>query len=584
MSAQTQSHPQRYELLAHAPADRVIALGGDGARTVAELQADLQRLLAVMPQRSEAQSAILIACVDRYRFAVSLLASWSSGFSAALPPSHHPRALADLTESAGIAAVLHDGEAEKGIDVRSALDAPLSAPLHASARALGVLDADARAVTLYTSGTTGEQAAVPKTARQLLGEVEVLASCFGDGIERVLCTLPPRHIYGLLFGLLLPLRAGGAFARETPLHTDAVLSAIARHAIDTLVAVPAHLQGLQSVARADLGGLTRVFSSGATLRPDTFNDLVTRLELRAIEVFGSTETGGIGYRRAPRDPYTAFPGVEIAVAEDGRLLLSSQRLAPELAQPHACDDHIELTSESAFVHLGRADDVVKVGGTRVSLAAIERAVRGLPGVRDAALVARAVSGARSQEILLAVVGDGWDAARMRSALLEHIDPIAMPRRFRFVAELPREPTGKLRRAALLELFARPFPSGDEPRAQSGVLELERGAETRSESAARIELRVPAELEYLRGHFDHWPVLPGVVQLGVIAVREAKSAWPDLPALQRVRRLKLKRPIAPDQWLALELVRLADGRVDFTLLHEGAICSSGSMIFGAGVTP
>jgi 3-hydroxymyristoyl/3-hydroxydecanoyl-(acyl carrier protein) dehydratase len=85
---------------------------------------------------------------------------------------------------------------------------------------------------------------------------------------------------------------------------------------------------------------------------------------------------------------------------------------------------------------------------------------------------------------------------------------------------------------------------------------------------------------LRGHFDNWPVLPGVVQLGLIAVREARIAWPDLAALRRVRRLKLKRPIAPEQWVVLDLERRADGRVDFTLSHEGEPCSSGSMMFGS----
>ena len=34
----------------------------------------------------------------------------------------------------------------------------------------------------------------------------------------VLATVPPYHLYGLLFGVLAPLAAGAAFARETPLH------------------------------------------------------------------------------------------------------------------------------------------------------------------------------------------------------------------------------------------------------------------------------------------------------------------------------------------------------------------------------
>jgi 3-hydroxymyristoyl/3-hydroxydecanoyl-(acyl carrier protein) dehydratase len=208
----------------------------------------------------------------------------------------------------------------------------------------------------------------------------------------------------------------------------------------------------------------------------------------------------------------------------------------------------------------------------------------LPGVRDAAVIAREVPGARAQEILLAVAGEGWDPTRMRNTLREHVAPIALPRRYRFVAELPREATGKLRRESLLALFA----AQD---SEEAVTQMERGASTRERDEkgehVRVALRVPEALMYFEGHFEGWPVLPGVVQLGLIAVGEALVAWPELGGLRRVRRLKLKRPIAPGAALALELTRSAVDkdpehvRVDFvlTLVEGNELCSSGSLAFG-----
>lgn len=551
----------------------LLAVGAERSLTVAAFLEDVGRLAARLPEAPDGRaSEALIACGDRYAFAVALLASWARGYCAALPPSHHAHALGELAARSAI--VVHDGEAETGVDLRSVLAGEPLALDGALRERIGVLRADERAVTLYTSGTTGEPQAVGKTAEQLLGEVEVLAACFGGELSRVLCTLPPRHIYGLLFGLLLPLRAGAAFASETSLHTDAVLAMVERHGADTLVAVPAHLQGLVSIQRGALGTLRRVFTSGAPLRAEVFDDLSQRLGLRVSEVFGSTETGGIAHRDSARAPYRAFDGVEVATAGDGRMLLRSPRLPPDEPQPRLCEDVIELVGGGRFVHLGRADDIVKIGGTRVSLSAIERAVRSLPNVRDAVVLARPVASARGHEILLAVAGDGWDAARLRAALHEKLEPISIPRRYRFVAELPREATGKLRRDNVLALFSAP---------RGPSLELERLAATQSDTHARFELRVPADLLHFQGHFDGWAVLPGVVQLGLIAVRHAAQAWPALGPLSRVRRLKMKQPIKPDDVLALELKRVVDAtaeqqRIDFEITRDGALCTSGSLSF------
>jgi acyl-coenzyme A synthetase/AMP-(fatty) acid ligase/3-hydroxymyristoyl/3-hydroxydecanoyl-(acyl carrier protein) dehydratase len=514
------------------------------------------------------RGGVLIACTDRYLFAVALLASWTRKQPAVLPPSHRPAALAELIAGEGVAATVHDGELETGLDLRRVLQT--SAPTPGTPPP--ALAADAHAITLYTSGSTGAPERVVKRADQLLGEVDVLSARFGAEITRVLSTVPPRHIYGLLFGLLLPLRSAAAFVRETPLHTDAIVELVRRHGVDTFVGVPAHLRGVASVAPSDLSGLRRVFSSGAPLATATFDLLSQRLGLRVVEVLGSTETGGIGYRGAAADPYVPFEGVRVEQGPEGQLMLWSPRLAANVAQPLACEDRIELLASGAFRHLGRADDVVKVGATRVSLLEVEQRARALPGVDDAAVIARAISGARGHEILLAAAAPGWDAARMRDALGAWLPAVALPRRYRFVAELPRESTGKLRRDALLALF------------EPAAAEIEWGERVRDGARVRVELRVPAGLVYFRGHFDDWPVLPGVAQLGLLAVREALATWPDLRALRRVRQLKFKRPIEPDEALALELVRHDDARIDFRIERAGELCSSGSLIFAPRRVP
>ncbi len=191
--------------------------------------------------------------------------------------------------------------------------------------------------TFYTSGSTGAPVACRKTAGQLLGEAEVLATTFQLGAEaRVLSAVPAHHIYGFLFGVLAPVLGGGAFATDTVMHPEAIAdrarAGLAEPA-NVLCSVPPHVHGLRSLA-AGPTALRRLFCSGGRLPADDAAAVHERLGLPITEVLGSTETGGIGWRLSPGPgDWTPLPGVEVGAEPDGTLLLRSPFLAPEIPQP-----------------------------------------------------------------------------------------------------------------------------------------------------------------------------------------------------------------------------------------------------------
>lgn len=90
----------------------------------------------------------------------------------------------------------------------------------------------------------------------------------------------------------------------------------------------------------------------------------------------------------------------------------------------------------------------------------------------------------------------------------------------------------------------------------------------------LELRVAADCPWFEGHFDGWPILPGVVQIGWAAWFAAEWSGQETPPVV-LDRVKFKRPIRPDSHLALQLRQAGDKlHYEFLLmLPEGPVSAS-----------
>ena len=529
---------------------------GEPARSWQDLLADAATLArSLTTQGADAAAEVMVACADRYLCAVALLAIWRGGRTAALPPNGRPETIDRLCAERAIRLILHDGGGEGGVDVRGRLgDAPAAGaapeppPAFAPDRAL---------VSVYTSGSTGAHLRCPKTAAQLLGEAELLVRLWelGPG-TRVLATVPPHHLYGLLFGVMVPFMGGGALVRSTPLHAETIAAQTKRYQTNVLVSVPAHLRAVGTLAAGVLPPLTRIFSSGAPLDGATAAAVAAAARIPVIEVLGSSETGGIAWRQGHDEGWQPFPGVSVDADEDGTMRLRSPFAATEANGWYRGADRIRARADGRFELVGRADGIVKIGGSRVALAEVERALRDIPGVADAAVVSVDTPSARQHELWAAVVAPALSVGALREALQRRLDPIAVPRRFRIVAALPREDNGKLVRARMLAMFEDPA----QPEHRT------------------IAITIPPDWHFFRGHFDGFPVLAGVVQLNEIVLRQLRACWPEHRRLRRITALKFRKPIGPGDVLELALVRTPPAKVAFELRRGTAVASSGTLEF------
>ena len=260
---------------------------------------------------------------------------------------------------------------------------------------------------LYTGGSTGDAKLWAKTAKPLLAEAAMLVRVLGVGpADVILATVSPSHIYGLLYSVIVPILAGARVDRVTRYSPEAIRERMSASSATILVTTPAHLRIL---ARLPWSGSTirLVLSSGAPLRAEDATAFHESSGLWPLEVYGSTETGGVAVRiQADQNRlWTALPGVAWRVANDC-IAVRSEYLGPDLP----CDNEgYFVTANMVRVHEGRAgaqlelvgrrDRVVKVGGKRVALCDVEEKLRTLRGVTDALVLAQEEDSGRGQHIL-----------------------------------------------------------------------------------------------------------------------------------------------------------------------------------------
>jgi acyl-CoA synthetase (AMP-forming)/AMP-acid ligase II/3-hydroxymyristoyl/3-hydroxydecanoyl-(acyl carrier protein) dehydratase len=443
---------------------------------------------------------------------------------------------------------------------------------------------DFPALVVYTSGSTGAPTPIRKRFAQLTSELDALEAQFGArvGSAAVLSTVSHQHIYGLLFRVLWPLAAGRpvhALRHEFP---ETLAPALAAGPC-LLLASPAHLKRLPG--HLDWQGaaaqLRAVFSSGGMLELDAALHARSLLGQAPIEVYGSSETGGVAWRQRSEDvdgDWTPFPGVEWRADADGLLQVHS---SPAGGWQHLAD-RVEGTSGGRFVLRGRADRIVKIEEKRVSLDAMEAALCASGLVREARVLACLDDAARQSLAAFVVPNDAGQAlleaggrsalrARLRAVLAASTHAVALPRRWRCLDRLPVNAQGKTTQADLLALLA-----GDTPaRPRYPDLRLVDDAPARKLFA----LTVPADLLYFDGHFTVAPVLPGVVQVDW-AIHYGRLHFGLTGPFAGMNALKFQQMIRPGAPLSLELTWDEVKRsLNFRYFSDAGAHASGRILLG-----
>jgi long-chain acyl-CoA synthetase len=236
--------------------------------------------------------------------------------------------------------------------------------------------------------------------------------------------------------------------------------------------VPAYLDAL-----VRMGGpppwpasLRLVITAGAPLSAATSCRFRELFGLPVHVFYGSSECGGICYDRAGGAAERGTVGAPVegvrVTLEDGVVTVESPAVAvgyfpdpdERLAGGRFRAGDLAAWRDGELALQGRVDDLINVKGKKVNPREVEAVLAGLPGLEEAAVLGVAVPG--RGELLRAVVAcrpGRLTAQEVIAWCRERLSPHKVPRSVLLVDALPRNPRGKLDRAALLALSA----GGDE---------------------------------------------------------------------------------------------------------------------------
>jgi acyl-coenzyme A synthetase/AMP-(fatty) acid ligase len=427
---------------------REFIINGCTYESVYRLAAEIYHLKSSAKKRD---GAICLCTDDKALLAAALVAALADGLPVVLPYAFSRQAVEEVMDIMPLSFILIDDSGPHDFPPGPEVVAP-SRLCRDAEMPDAVVDPDHPFLLLFTGGSTGKPKTWSKTPRNVFAEALYFSGRFGITSDDVfLSTAPPRHIYGLLHSVLIPFICSARVLDGVYTYPREILHMAQTFGASVLVSVPMHYRVLK-VDDLQRYNLRLALSSAGALDKEDAAHFHQKTGLDITEIYGSTETGGVATRRPITEgaSWRLLDPVDCKIVEE-RLHVRSAFISPTLPCDQdgffATADRADPDSEQSFILRGRADDIVKVGGKRVDMAAVQAKLKQIPGVHDAVVISLATKQGRQNE-LAALVVTQIDILQVRRDLAKVSEPYAVPRRMVVAPEIPVMATGKYDREAI----------------------------------------------------------------------------------------------------------------------------------------
>lgn len=506
----------------------------DDGLTIANLKNDVSDAMESIRVAPEGEIALFHS--DAYVFLVWLLAAWQEGRKVLVPVDKN------IALNSRFSNWFKIGE----FDSPNLTD--WSAGSNRASRAFKQIDPGFTALSVFTSGSTGEPVRIDKTITQLESEVDALEFTFGGEIPKEVVfyrSVSHQHFFGMPFGLYWAISRGSRLSRTAIKGGHEWNTANPQ----VLITSPSFLKSIVETAdqHKNIGsGIRSIFSAGGVLEDSIFLKIIELTKSRVVNIYGSSETGHIAWKSTPEMAWKLQADVEFKQPIEDVLEIKS-KFCPNNDWFPTSD--LARQSGDSFEILGRADRIIKIEGTRVSSSQLVASIKESDLVEDC-LISDLENGRRSQlgaVLKLSTIGLEFLEINgrlklvnsLKESLRDKVNSIAIPRRWRFVDEFPKNSLGKVIKAELDGLFLDGLKT---------PIVISRQNDAHS---AELVLDMHKSLDCFNGHFEDFPVVPGVALIEW-AIRAAETHLLKDCIFVGMSQVKFQKFIKPNQVIRLKL--------------------------------
>jgi long-chain acyl-CoA synthetase len=339
-------------------------------------------------------------------------------------------------------------------------------------------------VNMFSSGSTGRPKRVARTHGQLRGEAEYYDWMGIGPQDKIFCTIPLFHTYGMGCCMVAATRTGATLVMlEDPnpflLRRQRALELAEGEGVTIYPGVPFNFRLMaEAPASADLSSIRLAFSAGTAMPRPFFDAFLDKFGVPVRQLYGCTEAGTLT-ANLDEDPVASFEsvgqpvdGVEVLIEDEEGQLVAPGTVgeiavrSPGLTSGYADMEELnrqafrdgfflsgdlgKLDEDGRLTITGRKKLLIEVGGYKVDPIEVEDVVVAHPKVAEAVVVGVETK-VQGEELVKAVVvpSDELDERDLIGFCQQRLANFKVPQVVEFREEIPKSPLGKILRKYLI---------------------------------------------------------------------------------------------------------------------------------------
>lgn len=280
-------------------------------------------------------------------------------------------------------------------------------------------------ITFQTSGSTREPKDITHNISSLKREAYELKEILSP-FKKIISLVPAHHIYGFLFGVLLPEISNARVEYSNIVQP----SFLAEN--DLIISVPSQWSIWSNVLKKN-DKLIKGTTSTGKIDSEVYYKLIKQ-NVDLFEFYRSTETLGIAYRRSPNDDLKLFSYYSIK---------NEKIWDNELEKEIELMDFYKITSDRTIKILSRKDGAIKIRGYKIYIDDIKNLIQSNQLVKDCAV--RIFNTSSGEKIKCFIVPKEFDD-EVLNKIRNFINTINLPIKIdhiKFGEQIPKNEIGKV---------------------------------------------------------------------------------------------------------------------------------------------